>query len=84
MQSRWWYADENKNHGKDKIEKSKKSPSKRNGGIRKWKFCVMVNYDLNQYEKIAVTGSCDELGAWDCDSCVLLERNEGSDKSSDK
>lgn len=74
---RWWYTDD-KNNGKDKIQKSRKSPSKRSEGVKKWKFSVFTNLDLNLYEKIAVTGSCDELGNWDPDQSVLLTMDEGA------
>lgn len=74
---RWWYSDD-KNNGRDKIPKSKKSPTKRSDGIRKWKFCVLCSdCNINKYEKIAVTGSCEQLGEWDPDLAVLLEKEDG-------
>jgi hypothetical protein len=77
---RWWYSD-NGSNGKDRIPKSKKSPSKRSDGLKKWKFSVLVNIELNLYEKIAVTGSCDELGNWDPDLCILLNKEEHGEYS---
>lgn len=73
---RWWYSDD-KNNGRDKLPKSKKSPMKRNDGIRKWKFCVVATCDLNKYEKLAVTGSCEQLGEWEPDQSVLLNKEDG-------
>ena len=76
---RWWYNSESKNDGFEKIHKLKKSPSKKSDGVRKWKFSVMTaNLDFNLYEKIAVTGSCDELGSWDSSQSILLNRDEGT------
>lgn len=72
---RWWYSDD-KNTG-DKIPKYKKSPSKRSEGLKKWKFAVIVNSELNQHEKVALTGSCDELGSWDPDHSIILSTEEG-------
>lgn len=73
---RWWYSDD-KNNGRDKLPKSKKSPIKRNDGIRKWKFCVFATCDMNKCEKVAVTGSCEQLGEWDPDQSVLLNKEDG-------
>lgn len=74
---RWWYSD-GKSDGSDKIHKLKKSPSKKSDGIKKWKFSVMTaNLDFNLYEKVAITGSCDELGGWDSSQSILLNREEG-------
>lgn len=73
---RWWYSDD-KNNGRDKVPKSKKSPMKRSDGIRKWKFCVIANCSLNKYEKIAVTGSSEQLGEWDPDQSILLNKEDG-------
>lgn len=73
---RWWYSDNGQN-GKDKIPKSKKSPSKRLDGLRKWKFQVVCQFQLKANEKIAVTGNCDELGKWDPDQAVFLCQGDG-------
>lgn len=74
---RWWYSD-GKNDDNDKTYKHKKSSSKRIEGMKKWKFSVIVSsVDLNLYEKVALTGSCDELGNWDNNSSVLLNKDEG-------
>lgn len=73
---RWWYSD-GKNDDIDKTYKHKKSSSKRIEGMKKWKFSVLVHVDLNLYENVALTGSCDELGAWDNNSSILLNKEEG-------
>ena len=73
---RWWYTDDQKN-GRDKVPKSKRSPIKQINSIKKWKFSVVVTCDLNNYEKLAVTGSCEQLGEWDPDQAVLLEKEDG-------
>jgi hypothetical protein len=73
---RWWCSDDNKN-GRDKVPKSKRSPSKLSTGIKKWKFSVVITSDLNNYEKIAVVGNCEQLGEWDPDHSVLLEKQDG-------
>lgn len=73
---RWWYTDNGEN-GKDKIQKSKKSPTKRLDGLRKWTFQVMRRQHLKGNEKIAVTGNCDELGNWDPDQAVFLSQENG-------
>jgi hypothetical protein len=78
---RWWYTDDSKN-GRDKTPKSKKSPTKQIDGIRMWKFSVVVTSELNKNEKIAVVGSCEQLGEWDPDHSVLLEKGDG--KNADK
>lgn len=72
---RWWYSDYV--NGGDKVQKSRKSPTKRSELTKKWKFSVYVNHDLNLYEKIALTGNCDELGNWDSDQAVLLSQENG-------
>jgi hypothetical protein len=72
---RWWYDDGQ--NGRDRIPKSKKSSSKRLDGLQKWKFQVLCQYETNQNEKIAVTGSCEELGNWDPDHAVLLCQESG-------
>lgn len=41
------------------------------------KFQVLCQYELSQNEKIAVTGSCEELGNWDPDHAVLLCQESG-------
>lgn len=75
---RWWYSDE-KSDGFDKIHKLKKSPNKKSEGVKKWNFSVMTaNLDFNLYEKVAITGSCEELGNWDSSQSILLNRDEGS------
>lgn len=73
---RWWYSDDKFNGG-DKVQKSRKSPTKKSELTKKWKFSVYVNQELNMYEKIALTGSCDELGNWDSDQSVLLSQENG-------
>lgn len=73
---RWWYSD-GKNDENDKTHKHKKLSSKRIEGLKKWKFSVIVHVDLNLNEKVALTGSCDELGNWDNNSSVLLNKEEG-------
>lgn len=72
---RWWYSDDKNNDG-DKIFKLRKSPNKRIEGSKKWKFSVVVNFDLNPSDHVALTGSCEELGNWDI-SGVLLNKEEG-------
>lgn len=73
---RWWYSDDKFNEG-DKVQKSRKSSAKRTELTKKWKFSVYVNQDLNLHEKIALTGSCEELGNWDSDQSVLLSQENG-------
>lgn len=74
---RWWYSD-NKNNGKDKVPKFKRSPIKKCEVIKNWKFTVLTNFELHKFERIALTGSVDELGDWDPDRAVLLsEDNSG-------
>lgn len=77
---RWWYSDDKFNSG-DKVQKSRKSPTKKSELTKKWKFSVFVNQDLNLYEKIALTGNCDELGNWDSDQSVLLTQENGESLS---
>jgi hypothetical protein len=72
---RWWYDDGQ--NGTDRIPKSKRSPSKRLDGLMKWKFQVICHFETKQNEKIAVTGSCDELGNWNPDHAVQLCQESG-------
>lgn len=72
---RWWFSDEKNNDG-DKIFKLRKSVNKRIEGSKKWKFSVVVNFDLNPCDHVALTGNCEELGNWDI-SGVLLNKEEG-------
>lgn len=74
---RWWYSEE-KNSGTDKIPKFKKSPTKRTENLKTWKFNVIVNLDINSHEKVAMIGSCHELGNWDCDHAILLNQEKGN------
>lgn len=77
---RWWYSEDKKND-KDKIQKSKKSPSKgsEEQQSKKWKFQVVINdLALNATERIAITGNCYELGNWDPDNCILLDKVDGN------
>jgi Starch binding domain len=32
---------------------------------------------LNKYEKLAVTGSSEQLGEWDPDQAILLDKEDG-------
>ncbi|XP_030386993.1 glycerophosphocholine phosphodiesterase GPCPD1 [Scaptodrosophila lebanonensis] len=41
---------------------------------REWPFCVTVDKPLEGNEKIAVTGNCNELGNWEPNRVVLLEK----------
>lgn len=75
-QKRWWYSDDKHNES-DKVHKSRKAFGKKSEKTRKYKFMVMVNFDLNPYEKVAVTGGCDELGNWDNDLALLLDQENG-------
>ncbi|XP_070501994.1 glycerophosphocholine phosphodiesterase GPCPD1-like [Chironomus tepperi] len=74
---RWWYSDD-KSNVKDKVQREKKRNGRQEeSNFKEWTFKVFVNTDLNLHEKVAVTGSCDELGNWDPDHCVLLS-DDGS------
>jgi Starch binding domain len=76
VMQRWWYTQE-KDQNNGKVSKSKKTPSRCSDAIKRWKFTVVVNQDLNIYEKVAVVGSCDELGNWDSDHSIILTRENG-------
>ncbi|XP_053691424.1 glycerophosphocholine phosphodiesterase GPCPD1 [Sabethes cyaneus] len=73
---RWWFLEEKDSAANSTTSLS--SSAKKNkplnvAGDRKYKFRVLVNYELLKDETIAVTGDCDALGNWDSEHCIQMQ-----------
>lgn len=75
---RWWFLDDNKAKDGRNGSTFARSLEKTKIDENKWQFVVLVNCDLNNYEKLAITGNCEELGNWDPNKAVLLSQLEGN------
>lgn len=81
--NRWWHihkADapptsvEERPNTKNKTLKSRDSAQL---NLTKWQFKVFVNFDLRTNENVSITGDCDQLGKWNPNDSIRLDKIEG-------
>lgn len=80
---RWWFLEDKKNRDAKNDIKFRKVPESSKLDENKWEFSVLVNIDLNAYEKLGITGNCEELGNWNPEKAVLMNQQEDNKWSVD-
>ena len=80
--NRWWHVEKDGQATAKKPDSTFAKPrpqriSPETVLCTKWQFKVFVSFDLLPSERVALTGSCDQLGNWMPNESISLTRIEG-------